>query len=152
MLSFSAISYTIPPILRVLELCFLQNYVGYGIQLRYKECMNLEYKKLGANVRKYRKVAGLTQEELAEIIGCSNSHIGQIENGRGIPSLDTMVKISNALGLMVDQFVIADSEHPELIYLHEIGVKLKSYPLKKRILACEMIENLLRVIDSSDQE
>lgn len=118
----------------------------------YKECMNLEYRKLGANVRKYRKIAGLTQEELAEIIGCSNSHIGQIENGRGVPSLDTMVKIANALGVMIDQFVVADSEYPELIYLHEISAKIKSYPLKKRILACEMIENLLKVIDNSDQK
>ena len=87
----------------------------------------MEYKKLGANVRKYRKIAGLTQEELAEIIGCSNSHIGQIENGRGVPSLDMMVKIANALGVMIDQFVVADSDHPELIYLHEISAKLKSY-------------------------
>ena len=102
----------------------------------------MEYKKLGANVRKYRKIAGLTQEELAEIIGCSNSHIGQIENGRGVPSLDTMVKIANALGVMIDQFV----------YLHEISAKIKSYPLNKRILACEMIENLLKVIDNSDQK
>lgn len=39
----------------------------------------MEYKKLGANVRKYRKIAGLTQEELAEIIGCSNSHIGKLK-------------------------------------------------------------------------
>ena len=109
----------------------------------------MEYKKLGANVRKYRKIAGLTQEELAEIIGCSNSHIGQIENGRGVPSLDTMVKIANALGVMI---VVADSDHPELIYLHEISAKLKSYPLNKRILACEMIENLLKVIDNSDQK
>lgn len=112
----------------------------------------MEYKKLGANVRKYRKIAGLTQGELAEIIGCSNSHIGQIENGRGVPSLDTMVKIANALGVMIDQFVVADSDHPELIYLHEISAKLKSYPLKKRILACEMIEDLLEVIDNSDQK
>lgn len=70
----------------------------------------MEYKKLGANVRKYRKIAGLTQEELAEIIGCSNSHIGQIENGRGVPSLDMMVKIANALGVMIDQFVVLDGE------------------------------------------
>lgn len=111
----------------------------------------MEYKRLGDNVRKYRKIAGLTQEQLAEMIGCSNSHIGQIENGRGIPSLDIMVKIANALGVMVDQFVIADSDHPELIYLHEISAKLKSYPLKKRILACEMIENLLQVIDKPDE-
>ena len=78
--------------------------------------------------------------------------MGQIVYGRGVPILDTMVKIANALGVMIDQFVVADSDHPELIYLHEISAKLKSYPLKKRILACEMIEDLLEVIDNSDQK
>ena len=76
----------------------------------------MEYKKLGANVRKYRKIAGLTQEELAEIIGCSNSHIGQIENGRGVPSLDTMVKIANALGVMIDQLSLIHISEPTRPY------------------------------------
>lgn len=109
----------------------------------------MEYKKFGVNVRKYRKIAGLTQEQLAEIVDCSNSHIGQIENGRGIPSLEVTSEIANALGVLVDQLIIADSKHPELIYLKEISEKLQSYPLSTRILACEMIHDLLEVIDKS---
>ena len=107
----------------------------------------MEYKKLGANVQKYRKIAGLTQEQLAEIVDCSNSHIGQIENGRGIPSLEITTKIANALEVSVDQLIIADSKYPELIYLREISEKLQSYPLSTRILACEMIRDMLEVLD-----
>lgn len=39
----------------------------------------MDYQLLGKNIRKYRLQLGLNQEELAEKVGCSSSHIGQIE-------------------------------------------------------------------------
>lgn len=56
----------------------------------------MDYITLGKNVRKYRLILGFSQEELAGKCGCSNSHIGQIENARGIPSLDMVVRIANS--------------------------------------------------------
>ena len=53
----------------------------------------MDYKLLGKNIRKYRKQKGLRQEELAEMVGCTSSHIGHIENARGIPSL-SLIHIS----------------------------------------------------------
>ncbi len=44
----------------------------------------MDYITLGKNVRKYRLILGFSQEELADKCGCSNNHIGQIENARGI--------------------------------------------------------------------
>lgn len=109
----------------------------------------MDYKLLGENIKKYRKRAGLTQEKLAEEVNCSNSHIGQIESGRGVPSLNTVLLIANALGVTVDQLVLSDLQRPELVYLKEISDKIQSYPLKTRILACEMIQGLLKIIDES---
>ena len=65
----------------------------------------MDYITLGKNVRKYRLILGFTQEELADKCECSNSHIGQIENARGIPSLDKVVRIANALSVTVDQLL-----------------------------------------------
>lgn len=62
----------------------------------------MDYMVLGSNIRKYRMMLGMRQEDLAEICGCSSSHIGQIENARGVPSLEMTVKISNALSVTVD--------------------------------------------------
>lgn len=45
----------------------------------------MNYQLLGKNVRKYRIQTGMNQEELAEKVGCSSSHIGQIENNRVSP-------------------------------------------------------------------
>lgn len=65
----------------------------------------MDYVILGKNIRKYRQMRGLRQEDLAEICDCGNSHIGQIENARGIPSLDMIVRIANALSVTVDQLL-----------------------------------------------
>ena len=54
----------------------------------------MDYVVLGKNIRKYRQMRGMRQEDLAEICDCGNSHIGQIENARGIPSLDMIVRIA----------------------------------------------------------
>ena len=46
----------------------------------------MEPKILGANIRKYRKQIGITQEQLAEKIGKSVNYIGMIERGEKVPS------------------------------------------------------------------
>ena len=65
----------------------------------------MDYITLGKNVRKYRLILGFSQEELAGKCSCSNSHIGQIENAHGIPSLDMVVRIANSLSVTVAQLL-----------------------------------------------
>lgn len=60
----------------------------------------MDYKELGRNIRKYRRIADLTQEQLAEECDCSTSYIGQIENARSKPSVEALVNIANALGVI----------------------------------------------------
>ncbi|MBQ4557652.1 MAG: helix-turn-helix transcriptional regulator [Clostridia bacterium] len=65
--------------------------------------MNIEFKdyyiKIGLKISYYRKLKSLTQEQLAEILGCGVSFIGQIEapNIYKAISLDTLFKIAKAL-------------------------------------------------------
>ena len=66
----------------------------------------MDYESLGRNVRKYRLQMGMRQEDLAEKVDCSSSHIGQIEHARGIPSLEMVVGIANALHVTVDQLLL----------------------------------------------
>ena len=57
---------------------------------------DLDYKEIGENIRKYRRIRGLKQKELAARIGKTDQHISHIENGSSV-SLSTLVKISNVL-------------------------------------------------------
>ncbi len=53
--------------------------------------------RLGKRIQKLRKNMGLSQEELAEKIHISRTHMGHIEQGRKSPSLKVMTKLAKAL-------------------------------------------------------
>lgn len=63
---------------------------------------------LGNRIKEERQRARLTQEKLAELVGCNESYIGQIERGAKNPSLEIIVNISNALNVTVD-YLLADN-------------------------------------------
>ena len=64
--------------------------------------MKLDYSQLGKNISKCRKSNGLTQERLAEFTGLSNNHISNIENNYSIPSIETLMKLCEALNTTPD--------------------------------------------------
>ena len=68
----------------------------------------MDYMDLGKRVRKQRQLIGLTQQELAERIGVSTSFVGHVERGTRKASLETLVALSNALGVGVD-YLLAGS-------------------------------------------
>ena len=107
----------------------------------------VDYIALGKNIRKYRTMAGLRQEDLAEMCDCSISHIGQVENARTIPSLEMVVNIANALKVTVDQILTSSIENTELIYLRDMEERIKQLPTATKILACDELSNLLLIIE-----
>ncbi len=58
------------------------------------------------NVRIYRKLAGITQEQLAIDIGVSNDFLRRFESTRGKEgmALNTLYKISIVLNVTMDKF------------------------------------------------
>ncbi len=60
------------------------------------------------NVRKYRKLAGITQEQLAIDIGVSNDYLRRFETtfGKEGMSLKTLYKISVVLNVPMDKFFL----------------------------------------------
>lgn len=51
------------------------------------------------NIKEKREELGLTQKELAEKAGITQSFLCDIEQGRSKPSIDTAVKIADALNI-----------------------------------------------------
>lgn len=111
----------------------------------------MDYITLGRNVRKYRLIFGFSQEELAGKCDCSNSHIGQIENARGIPSLDMVVRIANSLSVTVDQLRGEYYSNPEVVYLRELAERIEKYPVARRIQACEALMAYLDSLEKFSQ-
>ena len=65
---------------------------------------------IAKNVRKYRKLNLLTQEELAEAAEVSNTYIANIECGQTWISDKTLEKIANALHLEEYLLFIPETE------------------------------------------
>lgn len=52
---------------------------------------------IGDNIRKYRKMKNLTQKELGDLVGISNTYLSDIEIGRTNPSIKTLKRIAKGL-------------------------------------------------------
>ncbi len=73
----------------------------------------VDYKALGARIRLARRSRGVTQERLGELCGISTAHVGHIERGTRIPSLDTFYRICNVLCISADELLIDSPKTPE---------------------------------------
>ncbi|MCL6596983.1 MAG: helix-turn-helix domain-containing protein [Firmicutes bacterium] len=54
---------------------------------------------VGIVLREARVKAGLSQEALADRAGVDRTFVGRIENGKQSPTLDTLARMAQALGL-----------------------------------------------------
>lgn len=70
-------------------------------------------KYVAANIRRQRKVLGLTQAELAEMVGVTPRTLQLIERAKQAPSFDGLVRIATALQVEPgDLFLAAEMEPP----------------------------------------
>jgi len=63
------------------------------------------HRVLGDTIRSYRKRARLSQEKLAEKADLHHNYIGEIERGEKSATINTLLKIANALGIRVRDLV-----------------------------------------------
>lgn len=99
---------------------------------------------LGQRIREERQKLNLTQEKLSETINVTTTYIGQIERGERRPTLDTLIKISNALGVSID-YLLRESITPASDNLMNLWIQL-THDLSDD--EKEMIIDLIKVIKS----
>lgn len=63
--------------------------------------------RLGARLRELRLEAGLTQAELARRTGIHRPNIARVEAGRHTPSLETLARIANAIGVSTTHVLVS---------------------------------------------
>lgn len=102
-------------------------------------------KIIGQRVRNYRTGKGLSQEKLAELSGCHPTYIGQVERGEKNATLESIEKISSAMGISLSQLfekldesetesiplkcyeLIASKSKPDQEQIYKILVELDKY-------------------------
>ncbi len=105
----------------------------------------MDLKAIGQRIKLAREAKGLTQEQLAEIVSLSASHISVIERGIKTPRLETFVEILNILKVDAN-YILADV----LSVSNEITSTLLSNKLSA--LSETQQKKILRVLDTLIQE
>lgn len=76
---------------QILNVIFVYHFTEYSLNMNSKEIF-------GINLRHFRKLNNLTQEELSEKLGVTAIHLGRIENGKSFVTaelLDSLCLIFN---------------------------------------------------------
>lgn len=100
----------------------------------------IDYSKLGRNIKSIRISKGLTQDNLAELVSCNTSHISNIENNHTKVSLNVLLAIANALNTSIDYLLSDQYENSSLALDNEILRVLVNCDNEKK-------EKILKIIE-----
>lgn len=82
--------------------------------------MVLDLKQLGQKIKEVREKSNLTQEQLAERVDLSVTHISAIENASSGISLQALANIAEDLGVSMD-WLIFDQAGGTVFFEHQIN-------------------------------
>ena len=85
----------------------------------------INYIAMGDRIRRARESASLTQGHLADVCILSAAHMGHIERGSRLPSLEAVFRISKALNVSMD-YLLEGSLSSDEVLLHMINALLRS--------------------------
>ena len=71
-----------------------------------KDIMGINAKEIGKRIKAVRKANGLTQQQFADMIGSMINHVGKIEAGMKMASLDLFVVISEKFDVTLDYLIL----------------------------------------------
>ena len=70
----------------------------------------MEVENFANFIKIYRKEKGLTQQQLAELVGVTEKAVSKWETGRGMPDISLLIPISEALGVKVSELLNGECE------------------------------------------
>lgn len=114
--------------------------------MREKKPLNLA---IGRNVKLIREQAGLTQEQLAEILGLGDKHLSAIECGAAGLSMPVLVKLCDALSVTADSVLFGeragDDDRAQVICL--LAERLQRLSDKQFDVAKKVLDALLSAME-----
>ena len=99
---------------------------------------------IGKNIRKYRLMKKLRQEDLAEKAGLTANYIGMVERGEKIPSLETFIKILNTLGVSADMVLSDVLDNGYTVKNSMLNDKLEKLAPEDRNRIYEVIDTMIK--------
>ena len=114
--------------------------------------MNVNFKLIGKRIQEVRKQQEMTQAELAALTDMSDSYISYIETAKKQASLESLVRVSNALGITVDELLSGNQLHNPTDYQTDIDLLMEDCSLLERRFIYELISVAKYIIRNNGWE
>lgn len=99
---------------------------------------------IGKNIRKFREIKKLRQEDLAEKTDLTTNYIGMIERGEKIPSLETFINILISLGVSADMVLSDVLDNGYTVKDSLLNEKLEKLVPEDRNRIYEVIDTMMK--------
>lgn len=110
----------------------------------------MDLKLFGRNIKHFRQLKNLTQEQLAEKTQLSVNYIGYIERGIKNPTTKTLISLANALGVSADILLSDYIDAAIFAKTTELSVKLEQLPASKQREICDIIDILIEKLGNNE--
>lgn len=114
--------------------------------------MPINYSLIGIRIKETRNQQGISAEELAELANLSSVYISYIENAKRKPSLESLIKICNALGIMLDELLYGNLLYNPTEYQTDIDLLMADCSKNEKrfiYLILSAVKDILRSNDWS---
>lgn len=112
----------------------------------------LNYKKIGERLRKLRKYMGLTQEQVADILGLGRDAILRIEKGDRKIDLQELIDFSKLYSISMDELTAKEHTINSNDIAFARGFKELSEKDKREIISLIEYKNLLKLQNKDDYD
>lgn len=107
----------------------------------------MDYYKIGQRIRKFRKAYNLSQEQLAEKVQISTTHMSHIETGNTKLSLPVFVDIANALFVQTDELLYDVPQNNKTNMKREINEILDSCSMREMYILLDVLRSVKISLD-----
>lgn len=98
---------------------------------------------IGRAISKYRQAVGLTQAQLAEILGISNDAVSRMERGKTVPSVLRLLELSEIFGCEVAD-LLTESSHRAVDQARSLERLFAELTPQARIELVDVVERLVK--------
>lgn len=122
------------------------------------ENSTINHRQIGKRIKEIREQNNLSQAELAEATNLSVSYISHVENAKRKASLESVLRIVNALGITVDELLAGVQLHNPTSYQTDIDLLMAECSEKEKRFVYEIIKASIEALHhngwhiSSDKE
>ena len=106
--------------------------------------MEINYNEIGKRIFTRRKQLNLTQEAITNLSGIRTNQLSNLENNHSVPTVETILKLSETLKVTPDYFLLGISKSIDDVPIADIAQKALLCTEKQKRIISEFISLLIK--------